>query len=745
MSNVLLSRILYRIKIMVRIFAAVGLTVLGGLSVASLPSVRTLDARISLTIQATTATQALIELGNAAHVSLTTSPQTAGEIITLRLKDVPLQEAMHKIALATNASWKQEGEGFRLVRTADQQRAERDTEFKQDVAKMKLAIQKRALDLAKLKPWNGQEGDLLATRLQALIKSFNPTATSQAFFTQASQLSQQAPIGRALTKIMTMLDAKELAALPDRYRAVWSSNPTAMQRPLPSGIADIVDQFLANQAEWVSTLQKFHVAAPNIRGTTYWVGDFGDFQETNNSSKITIVLLTAYKWSRASALNFELSCYDAKGKKVCHAQTSLASETQSYLDAMKDTAVPAGEKPIVTEPLGIALLDSIPRGNVKPTRVKSREVMEKLTHPEAFDPLRFLLSPSLIQAAEIKGLNMVACIPDNAFYSAIMGTAKEITVEKYLQRLAYFNTTVEKSDGWMVVSPSRPSETRENRADRKELGRYVRRIASGEPLSIDEHAAFALSLPDTQSNFLPSLLAGIWNAMSPGYFDPNMLRLYGTLTTEQRNQMQRGGLTFGALGEKQLEYVNRMVYGANSTLQFTPQQSQQSGGSQIDWDLFYNGLMHESTESLPTGIPEKGFIKLVANTSYVVMATEHIGANMVMPNRTMDASTLAWQKYSQDHHELFPWMAENNQRVDLSKVQYGKRTQMLFTFQFTPVLSLTFNLEEKSPGTFRTLTLGELPDDFKKQFDEAYASLVQSYANVKPGDLGTNRGTNPPP
>ena len=156
--------------------------------------------------------------------------------------------------------------------------------------------------------------------------------------------------------------------------------------------------------------------------------------------------------------------------------------------------------------------------------------------------------------------------------------------------------------------------------------------------------------------------------------------------------------------------------------------------------------MHEQTESLPNGIPPRGTLKMDVDNSFVVKTQDVPTRNYTMPGRQMDPSSLAWQKYSQEHPDLFPWMAEESQKVDLSRLLYGKRLQLNFTLHFTPVLSLSYSFEEHNSSDFKSVSIDDLPADFKKQFDDAYNGLKQSYANAKPGQFnGNQRGTNPPP
>ena len=134
------------------------------------------------------------------------------------------------------------------------------------------------------------------------------------------------------------------------------------------------------------------------------------------------------------------------------------------------------------------------------------------------------------------------------------------------------------------------------------------------------------------------------------------------------------------------------------------------------------------------------------DTSQVIKTSDVVTANYTMPGRTMDANTLAWQKYSQEHPELFPWMNEEAQKIDFRNLMFGTRTQVILTLEFTKSLSIVLSLEDNSAANFHSVALNDLPDDFKKQYQQSYDEYVKSYANAKPGQFtGNPRGYNPPP
>ena len=151
--------------------------------------------------------------------------------------------------------------------------------------------------------------------------------------------------------------------------------------------------------------------------------------------------------------------------------------------------------------------------------------------------------------------------------------------------------------------------------------------------------------------------------------------------------------------------------------------------------------MHETTECLPNGIPPESLITL--------KLTKNEGVSFGDPNAEVDDSTwsiwfardLARLKYTQEHTEKFPERGGLS-LYNLSHFVFGPQVNMTFTFQFTPTISMVQTLDDTNLADFRTMTLDDLPDDFKKEFQDGYKHWVQVYANEK---TGTSSGVQSPP
>jgi len=700
------------------------------------------DPKITLTVQASYAGVALQELGAAGHVQLLTSPQTARDVICFQLKDVPLSEAMARIAGAVDGTWKQVGQSYRLIRTAKQQSDESRKEFDETVRSIRKSIKKRADELQKMTAWNADEADALATKVQALIRAFNPKVYNGDWIRQGDQFSNQTPIGRALTKIVAALDPIELSSLPSHMKAVWSSNPTPTQKLFTSKLLPIGDEFVKGQADWAAAIDKHQLKAPVTDGFAHYVGGLRAFKDHANGT-VQAILLSVTPQGPKNGFYCDLTAYDEKGKIIAQANTILSNSgaDNKELPAMP---TPTDEEKIKLDADALALLAN---RNTSPGRAKklAGSLLNKLIRPEQFDPLSIFLSPKLIQAATIKKVNMVAHLTDDMFNPDAYFSTKETTVDDFLRKNVSSAGTVELTDGWLTVRPKRPSECRSRQADRTELGKYLRKLATGRPFSIDELAAFALSLPDTVDNFMPTSMSGFIRTERFDDYEPNMLRLYGLLTQNQKSTMANGGIRFGALGSEELSYVNRLIYKMRPNIGYQAPSGQPAEQTKADEEVFNSDLMREATELLPNGIPRQGLLTLElknTNAAFAFVADSDLDLSGASGS-AKSARELAWCRYSQERPDLFP-VKDKSFTYNLNRVLFGRQVSMTFSFQFTPTILTIYALNDTNLRDFQSMTLNDLPDDFKKEFQDAYNHYVMVYANAKPGQLN-GVGSGPPP
>lgn len=699
------------------------------------------SAKVTLTLQAMPLRQVLQQLQGATGVQFAASKGVASDVVCMRLVDVPLPEALDQICKAVDGFWRADGGVIHVDRSSEQLRAERDAEYALDLARIKTAIRQEQDQLSKLPAWSNAEAEALAQRADDAMSHYVPLHPDPNWYRGATELTQEAPVGRIMAEIATQLEADELASLPMFYKTVWSSNPTQMQRPLPQGLIPIIREFIESQAEWIAAVDRHNLRNSATGMGNYWAGGFGDSSALSPAAVAT-VLLSADRYGPGTDIRLVLSAYDAQGKLLGEAQMSLSGRERATVaqTAGGDASASEPEIPLDADERALQLAYSR-RGASVPI---PGDLLAMLSNPVQNDPLGLTVSPELIQIAEAQKLNLVACLPDNSIFAGLRVSGTAFRASKYLESLRLYDTDAAVKDGWLAIKPARPNQARLWRADRIVLGQYLQRLLTGKALSLDELAHFAANLPEAQLNYLPAAMATCVHAHADaGPGSREMLRLYGMLSGEQVQRMAGGGLPISSLTEAEQDLVGRMIYGPNSSIQLNQDRipPAKAAERQAQWLLFNNGIMHQATEALPNGIPPEGRIHMRAGSSTVVMESESDGFSPGAISRVMNPQALAWAKFSQERPDLFPWVNQPGQTMNFSSMEYGSQAQLTFTFDLSPNLLIVQSLSGRAGGDFQQVTLDSLPDDFKASFNSAYDQLKKAYANSRPG-LGTGA---PPP
>jgi hypothetical protein len=702
------------------------------------------DPKVTLTLPATSVEKALRALSNVAQVPLAASPQTANDIVTLRFKDVPLSQAMAKLAEAIDGTWKQEKDINRLIRTSEQLKAEEAKEFQQDVLHIRTSIQKRIAAEKNEPAWTTAQADALAAQVSSLLKQFDPNALNSDWYKKSAQLGAKAPIGRVITKLLNALDPELIASTTSSYKSVWSTNPTSVQRPMPPEVVPIIEEFVQEQNDWTAALERYQVSNPVFNGATYSVGDFGVLPSAGKpAAPIATVILTIQNWGAMTGFNVEFSAYDARGKKVERAQVNIGnvyadmeSEGKGSDDAEDDMIYYEGDAKDFYESQAQSA-----RSTLKPL---PRDLLAKVVDAEDFDPLSFTISPALQSAAHTRGWNMVASLPDNLISLGFMPSGKGVRVNQFLKRLKYCQTEWTQKDGWLVVKPMRPSEARASRANRHDLAAYLEMSSQPARLGLNDQAYFALRLPEQHLNGLPAIMARIVSPELQPLQDELMLKFYGLLSKDQISRMEAEGLAIRSLTENQVELLNRMVYGPNAFVQFQPVPDRNGyvNRDPEEYSLYEDGILRETTSSLPNGLPPEGLIFLNATESTVVAAVQEARGS----TQVFEPESLAWQKYTQEHPTLFPAQESQSIKLDFNHLRRGEQLNMNFRFTLTPNLSLNRTLQGLTFPNSAPITLSDLPEPFQKRFNTTYDMYQKAYAKSGPMQfVGTTGATSPPP
>lgn len=201
-----------------------------------------LTQHVTYTQPAATVERALAGLSQRAPTKLTVAGPIAKDIVVLRFVDVPLKDAMAKIAEATTAEWRLEKGGYRLERT------DAVVQSFHNEARLRSEPFLRADLDKKAKEFQRTEG---ATEAQIATALSRETNTAKTALTSADKdVLNQTPGERLLIRIAESIGVERLAAIAETgKKTVYALPATRRQEPL-TGIASAIDRYVNEHNRW---------------------------------------------------------------------------------------------------------------------------------------------------------------------------------------------------------------------------------------------------------------------------------------------------------------------------------------------------------------------------------------------------------------------------------------------------------------------------------------------------------------
>lgn len=728
------------------------MSLLAAIALALIPQGQAQDARLDAKIDYETVAapiaRALQEIGEKAGVTLNTIPILGNPVVVVRVKGVPLRELMAKLASVTGGEWRQEENSYRLVRDAAAQNREANEERLAKLAAAKKAI-KQFVDSALKPPAPPGKGANAqsAAEFQGAFPGFGGGGADRV----------------AIAKLLSTIDPALIAGLEDEGRIVFSTSTTRMQRPFNGNVEPVFAQLVAEHNK--RTANRVEAGRPKTaeeEELEKWAqsifGDrYSDKPVEERPAKALFIVGGGGFMGFGGGTNLELRLYGASGKVLLSGQSlgwdegiMQMDQTFSQGQNTNKPAPAANDKEIEfsaqTKEL-TSIFAGVMQGN---TAGLSKELEEKLSRPDLYDPLSFVTSESLLFAGKHKNLNVVANLPDGmvSFFGMVMdGQAK--TVESFLKQLdSSDETKVVSAEGWLTVRPEKPHDARKHRTDRAALAALIAAAREKGNPSLDDLATYAQKAdqPMRSTVAMPYLTLFAPNAMGQGMgglTDWNMVRLYGSLSMSQRDTLAGGGsIPFGNLLPNQQGLVNRMAFGTSARLRVVDpaQQAEEPGGFFSMISRFMPGgskdWREEPTEAMPNGLPMNG--------SLTMKGTEHTVGLPAGPNAitrmmgVVGVEELAMLRYFTEDPKMSQLAGEAMPRID--GLRLGRRRSMQYTFNVAAqtVFEHTLNddhVEKNAPVT----PMDKLPEDFKALIEKR---LAQYKKNPLPLPFGT---TSPPP
>ena len=685
-------------------------------------------AGVSFSSPGARASVLLPQLGKAIGRSLQASPSTADDVLVIRLAGVTRQDALDRVAAALDAGWVQEGDTLRLVRSSSNESAERQAALQSRTQAWRRAQQSFQKRLASEPAFDQSAVAKTADRLAQYLQHPPTSSSNSPEFEEGRRIDDASPAIRAVHRLMAAIPPEELAAIRPGLATVWSTRPTKMQIAFPDEAEPAWNGFVQEDGAWEAALKTRNLVWP--KRVNQWLSLLE--RPMAQVGPPAGCLLRATQETHNGEIRFEMVAVDSDGHRITRGLADFRPDFPSEKPSWADDS-----------PLD---LDSETQSELKDLKQATQgkpatgALREDLLHPEDHDPATLVVGPALIAVAARRKQNLVAWVPDETWSAQVNFARNGIArADWFLQSLSPF-MKLEETGGWITARPADPEWNRTVRLDRATLGAHLRKLAAQGYLSLDDQAAWAVASTRPQDNEMSEALQGYLVPMH-GQPQPYLqLRMYGSLTPQERNQAESDlGLGFDSMNAIALETLNWIVYGNERYLLRADQRV--AGMFTRDFDLI-RGAGSESTVLLPTGPPREGGLRLRIESlaTFQAVRVEEGGS---YPTQLLDLGSFAMMVLRQSHPELFPGIDLRESHLDLDHVQYALGRRIGFEFRLGPdIYASPMWLTDSAVAAQPFARLQDLPSDVLDQLTKAMddARSVMERVNRRKAGAGA-----PPP
>lgn len=688
------------------------------------------------------------EISRLAGKKLKVGDDLANEPIVLRLADVPLDEAMRRIASVMQGEWVATKEGSMLTRTPAL-----TTRLLEERRSARLALIDKELkkfqDARKQIPiLNDEAADRIARQYATMLAS--EKEGKRAVGITRDQLSNLTADARLFADIVQAIGAEPLASVP-LGSTHFAIHPTQMQ----IGIAGISDDRLAQYVRERNALARALGSAVDPKAHDGML--FTGIQQANQSiQSLPIRVLVNVEAQPGHRLFLEMQVYDGRGYKVSNTTWAFGRPDYAEYQASRKKAMdnPARKPavkawPALTELAQRELREGAPIG-VKPL---SKEALDLLLHSDVHDPIQLGFGPTVLDFGKQEGLNVVATLPDDQMVIALRGTGKGLVQPEVfeLALTCWGRTRFERKDGWLLVDNADPLEATAGRLDRASLATYLQSSYERGYTSLEDWAGVAIANPyPTCFNAVlgfRNVLRG-QDAMYD-YAPWDAYRLYGLLSDSQFEALRQGqALLYGALSSEQQECVHRLVY------EWDVIRPIPTGDAQRDYRAALgaeDALGGQPTEALPDGIPRTLAIKMGEEQQerfFLSTDMEYRGGVVKESDQPVDLNWVAMLIAQNQRPDIYP--AGTVEKV--KAIRYGSERIVTFQFRVSEGSQAEAKMKEERKPTDEPMLVEDLssrlPPSVWKRLDEAIRKqldYMQKYAAQIKKDMPKPEKAPPPP
>ena len=545
---------------------------------------------ITFTTKAEPVRIALDEISKQGGVKLQVEQDMENEPVILRLNAVPTKEVMDRLADVFAADWVDHHGYWQLERSEQKEAAIKQEAFQRKVNAFRKSID----DLVKLEannpPMTPEEVDKMFQHI-ARVKD-HAYSNDTGAIADRHALESCYPSMRLCIKTLAKMDPVELAKIGQFQRVVFSSSPNAMQEALPTIDADDLQEFIRQRKLMNDGMKKANLKLD-------WFSDLGATDESKlvSTKPARLIVDTQSFTSRLLLLNFNL--YDDKGKVLATDGEELGMTWDENIARRVKRAQLVRDVQQNGYALGPVATELASRTGKELSQLRpiSKEAFDALAHPTIIDPLAIATSDTLLIGAARDSLNVIALPEDDVEFDALSCDATgKTSLERFQASLFYTQSTLDISNGWVVLKPQDPALAAEGREPRSTLESFLNECVDKGYVSIESEANLVVNSPRACSWGVADGIAGyLLNTSGGSIFgngDDEPLRFYGTLSDEQRDVARKDtlNLNLSQLSDEQKSILESMIFDSQMSFVGTTTKSA-------------DVLIRERTEMLPNGFP----------------------------------------------------------------------------------------------------------------------------------------------
>ena len=687
-----------------------------------------LSPPITLDLRAMPLTEALPIVGKAFGARMRAAPAIGSEIVIASLKGVDLPGFRAKLAALFAGEWSVDADGTLVFNRSTKLRAaEAEANAARRLEEVRTWRTHYAELIADAPTFGTQEAQGLRRELDSFLKIPTPKEFSIAHERSRERLSGRTPSRRAYVAALLAMPDAALIATDLNSRTVYSSRPTAMQRPLPFDGAALARRYAREETAWADATADLPPPTPNSRWT----------QIDRRAAPVLAPppLVTVAVSSSFGLANVELTMYDAAGRRVMR-ESGFAGDQQWTNDAERAKAREETkfDVPLAPETLGFLRAfyptDDGPGGTPEDV-AKAKPFFDV----RARDPLSYAASDVLFALAAKRGTSLLARGGDE-----MMGIGYGLDPERGEigsmsgVRMEDIGLRSDDADGWTLVASKDPGHAAATFLPRERLARMLALAQATGLGEIEDRAEVARLYPDLFEFFDGARIVERPYGLNP--YDHVALALYGEIPANLRAAAREpDGVPVGTLPPPAKELMRRLFFDVEGRLTFSPEVANpEVEARRAAMEATTGG---EVTFALPSGVPVGARLSLHDETLAAVRLGDGQFANVFTPAELAEA---VWRER---HLERFPGRRDDPLELDalFSLRQRRLRLEVRLTPDLVYARTMTTEVRDGGPP----VKLDALPASFAAAYRAAYDAEEARWRGVPLPPSEPKEGAVPPP